>query len=113
MGCILQLRQAKAEVLSASKSAMRFVFGPAASTSGVSPDIGQDSPGNSRRFPFSRSPSQLLPRNSPISSQKGRSETQNNRMSSDSGSSVIFLPWKEPTLGSSQSPQRPLNSPSH
>lgn len=95
-GSDLQLRQAKAEVVSVSNKAMRFVFGPPAPASPGSSDAASgDSPGNlSRRFAFMGSPSRLLARGSPTSSQNGSSGRSSGQSSDSSETPVIQLPWK-------------------
>jgi hypothetical protein len=83
-----QLRQAKAEVLTRSRSAVRYMFGPVASAAAVSPDRLQDSPTGSsgRRFNFTISPSRLLSKDPSTSQQNGTKPGSN---------SVICLPWKD------------------
>jgi hypothetical protein len=83
-----QLRQAKAEVLTRSRSAVRYMFGPVASAAAVSPDRLQDSPTGSsgRRFNFTISPSRLLSKDASTSQQNGTKPGSN---------SVICLPWKD------------------
>ncbi|CAK9201507.1 unnamed protein product [Sphagnum jensenii] len=83
-----RLRQAKAEVLTRSRSAVRYMFGPVASAAAVSPDRLQDSPTGSsgRRFNFTISPSRLLSKDPSTSQQNGTKPGSN---------SVICLPWKD------------------
>jgi len=110
-----RLRQAKKQMASVTENAMRFMFG-----SGSTPPAGSgDSPNNSgRRASLMGSPSRLLSRGSPSSSQNGHS----GRHSRPGSESTIILPWKERILSSSsldsptqspRSPQSPVDSPSH
>ncbi|CAM6050198.1 unnamed protein product [Sphagnum compactum] len=88
-----RLRQAKEEVLTRSKSAVRYMFGPAASTPAMSPDRLQESPAgvSGRLFPFSISPSRLLSKDPAMSQQNGSEE----RHTTPGTNSVICLPWKD------------------
>lgn len=112
--CNLQLRQAKMEVMSVTKNAMRFMFGSGSPSS-------EDSGNNSgRRLSFNMgSPSRLLSRGSPSSSQNGRSCRHSSQSSDSTEQRPILLPWKERALSSSsldslsQTPPRPLDSPSN
>ncbi len=79
----LQLRQAKAEVVTASRIAKRFIFSSCTtSTSAVTPDPWlknmATSSRNSRRIGFSRNPSQQLLRNQSFS--RMENETEDNRL---------------------------------
>lgn len=108
------LRQAKMEVMSVTKNAMRFMFGSGSPSS-------EDSGNNSgRRLSFNMgSPSRLLSRGSPSSSQNGRSCRHSSQSSDSTEQRPILLPWKERALSSSsldslsQTPPRPLDSPSN
>lgn len=117
--CNMQLRQAKTQVASATQNAMRFMFGSGSSTSPIAAGLG-DSPSNSgRRLSMMGSPSRLLSRGSPSSSQNGHSGRHSRQSSESTEQRPILLPWKERVLSSSsldspsQSPQSPVDSPSH
>jgi hypothetical protein len=88
-----QLRQAKEELLTRSKSAVRYMFGPAASTPAMSPNRLQESPAgvSGRLFPFSMSPSRLLSKDPAMSQQNGSEE----RHTTPGTNSAICLPWKD------------------
>ena len=110
--CNMQLRQAKKEVMSVTKTAMSFMFGPGSPTSGGTPDAGSNS---GRRLSLAGSSSRLLSRNSPSSSQNGHSGRLGTQSSDSTEQRPILLPWKSSSSSfdsPSQSPQKPLDSPS-
>lgn len=101
-----RLREAKKNVMSVTKTAMSFMFGSGSAASGGAVGSTDSGSNSGRRLSLSiGSPSRLLSRGSPTSSQNGH----RSRQSSDSTEQrPILLPWKERALSSSDSsPQRP------
>ncbi|KAG0593149.1 hypothetical protein M758_1G300900 [Ceratodon purpureus] len=112
-----RLRNAKKEVLSVTKTAMSFMFGSGSPTSGGTLGSTDSGSNSGRRLSLSiGSPSRLLSRGSPSSSQNGHSGRHSRQSSDSTEQRPILLPWKERALpssdSSSQSPQTPLDSSS-
>lgn len=106
--CNVQLRQAKKEVLSVTKTAMSFMFGSGSPTSGGPLGSTESGSNSGRRYPPTGSPSRSFSRNSPSSSQNGHSERHSRQ------SSEVLSNERPPSSIDSprQSSQKPNDSPS-